>query len=268
MANIVSGTGYYGGLNLWQIAYGDVTCKSKVDSTSRANCYQTYRDSTLSGLSGPGKDQAWTVFRGLYKGVRDSKVIAYLSTNAPVAETAPTLSTRVIRFPLCQNAGQTILQFGWSGSFSSTPGGAPTVSMSDSITSIDTSRCGSYINQWKQALLQCPAIAALDSTTQQNLLTEVTDSMVSVCRRSIDVANPYGSSTVAPSAPHDGSPRSFEEAINMVLDKSSLQYFHGFVLQSLCHRIAQAVWQGTRIYQIVYYYTGYLQLRATDPTNT
>jgi RHS repeat-associated protein len=222
MQGIVAGSGYYQDLNLWEIAYGEGACKTIPDSAQRADCYAIgHAGPPYTGLTTEQSDRIWNVFKGLYQGVRDSMLIAYLDQSVTMTD-EDDLVDQHYQLHFASNNQQAAQNPGWSSWYPSTPGAAPDVNMADSVKAVYDGRCSGYIEQWKQQLQQCPAIANMDSTVRKNLLNTITTRMEAVCRKGTDETNPYGASTVPPSTPQDGSPRSFEEVIEKVLDSLSI----------------------------------------------
>ncbi len=231
MSNIVSGQ-YYNGLSLWQIAYGGVACKTYSDDQQRDNCYSgAAKQPPYTALDTNQMNQAWHIFQGLYSGIRDSMLTAYINTQSPLSD-GGTLVAQQYKLRMAPTASQLASQNGWAW-YPATPGGAPNVSMTDSVTVTNNGRCSSYINQWRLALSQCSALA--NNANKEQILAAITNGMVAVCEKGIDAANPYGSSTVNPNTPNDGSPRSFEEVINAVFASYGIskdQYCNPFVIEA------------------------------------
>lgn len=231
MTNFVSGS-YYQGLSLWQMAYGDVRCKTTTDKTNRDICYTNApKQPPFTGFTADEMDQAWSVFKTFYGTLRDSLVNDYIKVNKPLPSTDETdLVTQnfILRFPT--SVSQQVLQYDWTG-FPTEYGKEPEVNLTTELAANTTSRCGSYIDEWKRRLLLCPDIAS--NPDKDVILTEITNGMKTVCEKSIDAGNPYGASTVPDS--YDGSPRSFEEVVHSVLQLHSInksQYCNPFVIES------------------------------------
>ncbi len=213
MDSIVTGTRYYNGLNLWKLAVGDVLCKTETNAGNRDLCYTNIGQPPYNNLTTAQRDLAWNRFKGLYSAVRDSMLMQYIDESSPLTD-AGALIGQGYRLHFIKNS-QLGQQPDWDW-YPDVPGKGPNVSVETEAAAVYASRCSSYIDQWRRSLLQCPAVAALDSTTQANLLQAATSGMVAVCQKGTDAANAYGASTVAPNTPFDGSPRSFEEVINNV----------------------------------------------------
>jgi hypothetical protein len=226
-------------LSMWQIAYGDVRCKTLINLNSRKSCYASAPQQPLVSPSAPfnnlttaEKDQVWLVFRNLYANERDYHVNDYINTNVPLSDADQIVNNGYqLHFP---TEAQLVRQNNSNGDWNwwpATPGGAPNVPGDPGsplpVTQTYASRCDSYINNWRQALLQCPELAAHPS--RDAIIAEITSKMAAVCKKGSDASNPYGSSEVAPNTPVDGSPRSFEEVINSVLTN------YGIPKSNLCN---------------------------------
>lgn len=230
MHNLSSVGGYYNNLSLWQIAYGSVTCTNNPDPQAVDNCYLNCPKSPQSfvGVSQVALNQMWAAYQGLYTSVRDSLVNIYIKNNGtPPDQTALINDQYILRFP--SSNSQVFTQYHFTG-FPATAGDPPSVSLTDLATAAQTTQCGSYIDRWKQALLQCPALAARSDAN--DILTEITTRMVAVCERGQDAANPYGSSSVAPANTIAGGDNSFEDVINNVFNEK------GISLSQLCNPFA------------------------------
>ncbi|MET0637674.1 MAG: hypothetical protein ABWZ25_16715, partial [Chitinophagaceae bacterium] len=232
---------YRNGLSLWQIAYGDVRCKTIVSPYERNKCYSTTApkvppadnyNGAPHNFSVAEKNQLWVTFRNLYTNVRDSQVNVYIAAQSPLAD-AQLLVDKGFRLHFPTQA-QMVQQNNQNGDWSfwpSAPGADPVpgnIPGGYTPGSVYTSRCNSYIGQWKQALSQCPALAI--RSDKEAILNEVTSAMELVCQKGSNEANPYGSSNVAPNSPDDGSPRSFEEVIDYIL-----RIKYGIATDALCN---------------------------------
>jgi RHS repeat-associated protein len=229
MTNFVSGS-WYQGLNLWQMAYGDVECKTNTDPDSRDYCYtHAPKEPPFTSFSTDKMNQAWTAFKGFYGMLRDSMVNDYIKVNKPLADESDLVSQKfILRFPT--TVSQQITQYEWTD-FPTTWGAAPTVSMTGYIATNRTSRCSSYIDEWKRELSQCPAIA--NSADKEVILTEITSGMEAVCEKGLDGGNPYGSSNFPDT--YGNPPRSFEAVVLTVFQAHGIakdQYCHPFVIES------------------------------------
>ncbi len=210
-------------LSLWQIARGQLRCQN---ATNPASCFSN----SLNGLgqivkippfadvsSTADLNQLWQNFRTLYAAARDNQLNTFIVAQQPLADDATLIAQGFqLRFG---TTNQTAQQNGWTW-FPATVGGAPTLPSgfpANSTAQTYSDRCSSYIEQWKRSLLQCGTLANMTNTTlRDQILDEITTAMQLVCVKGSDASNPYGSSTVKPSTPADGSPRSFEEVINQV----------------------------------------------------
>jgi RHS repeat-associated protein len=211
----------YAGSNysLWQMARAQVRCQNDPNQQACiANSLTPggaptkippFQDITTT----TDKDKMWEAFRGLYAAARDNQVNTWIATHVPVSdETA--LKNQGYQLRFTTNA-ITAAQYGWTW-FPPNPGNPPPIIPSDTTGITYQSQCESYITQWRTQLLQCTALADLDTTTRNQILNEITTGMVSVCVRGSDAANDHGSSTVAPSQVSATLPNSFEQVITSV----------------------------------------------------
>lgn len=231
MTNFVSGS-WYQGLSLWQMAYGEVRCKTTTDKTNRDLCYTNApKQPPFTGFTADEMDQAWSIFKNFYGTLRDSLVNDYIKVNKPLPSTDESdLVTQdfILRFPT--SVSQQVLQYDWTG-FPTEYGAEPTVNLTNELAANTTSKCGSYIDEWKRRLLLCPDIA--NSPDKETILTEITNGMKAVCEKSLDAGNPYGASNVPDS--YEGSPRKFEDVVHSVLQLHFInksQYCNPFVIES------------------------------------
>ena len=226
-------------VTMWQMAYGNVKCKSIVNETARKMCYTAapkfppYADI----VTAEEKDQLWQAFQGLYMAERDIHVNKYITASTAVIPAQTLINDHyILHFPESNN--QTAQQYNSNGDWNwypptpNTPPNIPPVIPGDPNSDPYASKCQSYIESWKQALLQCPAIA--NHASKNLILTQITDGMKEVCLKGSNPANPNGSSNVAPQTPQDGKPRSFEEVINAVLAQYAIaktDYCNPFVIE-------------------------------------
>lgn len=207
------------GISMWQVAYGDIRCKSIVNASTRQTCYtgapNTYPPYT--GFSAAENEQAWKVFRGLYAAKRNELVNTHIATTVPLPtgdENNLVTQKYTLWFP--RNNEQIASQSGWDW-WPSTPGSGPTNYPSGGVTpptTTYTDRCESYIERWREQLLQCAALNS--SNDKEAILTAITTRMKAVCVNGSNATYPYGSSTVAPGTPGSVTDRSFEQVIKDV----------------------------------------------------
>ena len=206
------------GFSMWQMARGQMRCQNALDKqacfTNGGNNLPPFADITTD----VDKNKLWQNFRNLYSAARDNQVNDYIVSQSPLADDDALVNQGFqLRFGTNK---QTATQSGatWFPPTSGAqPPGIPTTGLpASTVTQTYTGRCQSYIDQWKQSLLQCSALASKDPALRDQILNEITAGMVAVCIKGSDASNPYGSSTVNPTTPVDGSPRSFEEVINEV----------------------------------------------------
>ncbi len=231
MTNYETTKSYYNNLSLWQLAYISVIYRTVTNpATLAADTIGLPTHPPFTGLTTGQMDSIWQAYQGLYLNLRDSLMTAYLLANVPHADDSTLVAQGfILRFPA--TTAQLATQYGWTG-FPTTGGAAPNVSFADSITAMDTTRCGSYITSWIIALSQCPTLAA--NPNKDTILAQITAGMDAVCKKGQDESNPYGSSSVAPTSPSDGTPRTFEAVINSVFHTYGIdttqQYCNPFVI--------------------------------------
>ena len=226
----VSGTGYMNGLSMWQVAYGDVFCKTTLDSAQRGSCYSAaplYPPSGGYGISQANQDQLWGVFSGLYTTARNSQLNSYINLRRPLADTSTLVSQQyILYFPNSNAQAATQYNWTWFPGTTTTPGSVPNAGIiQNTAYQYDTSYCLSYVPLWKQQLLLCSTLNALaqtDSVRQQSILTQITNRMVSVCQGSTSAANPYGATTMPAGTLSNLGDSSFEQIVNAVYKTNTI----------------------------------------------
>jgi len=232
-------------ISMWQIAYGNLYCKSIADQSQRNVCYlhapsdpsfegskplPSPQSGLYSSISPAQRDQVWTVFQGLYMAERNRQLNDYLNNKVPLAD-AQTLADHgyKLHFPLNDQQavaqGDEVNHGNW---WPTTPGGAPNnVDLDPATNNANTyvSQCESYIATWKSRLLECPTLAA--RSDKDVILTAITTRMKAVCIKGSDPANPNGASNASP-ANTTGTDDSFEEVIKAVFEEK------GIALSNLC----------------------------------
>lgn len=225
-----------GGFSIWQIAYADAFgCKTLLDPNQRSTCYSNMPKvftttgtsvNTGSGtvtLSASIQAQAWSLYKAMYGQVRGDLVNRYINVRPGTTDTSDnrTLINYGFRLYFPYNYVQAAQNNQWNSWYPGANNGAPSsVNLADSVKNY-SNRCESYINTWRLALLDCPALAEKDSAAREAILNSITGKMLQVCKNGTDAANPYGSSTVAPA--HSGATyTSFEQAVNAVLDSAGI----------------------------------------------
>jgi RHS repeat-associated protein len=216
---------YSNNLSLWQIARGQMRCQN---APNKQVCFnnsynlsgQLSKVPPFSDITDTAdKDQLWQNFRNLYASARDNQVNKFIKEFAPLPDDQNLINQGYqLRFGTNE---QTAQQYNWQW-YPTTPGGIPPVLPPATATTTYQGRCSSYISQWRTALQQCEALNSLSSTVKEQVLTEITNGMVSVCTRGSDAANPYGSSTVAPAQVSGTLPNSFEQVITQVFASYSI----------------------------------------------
>lgn len=222
------------GYSFWQLSYADaVGCKTIFDTLSRNNCYnnmpkvQTAVGTTLNNgigivtLTTAMQSQAWQMYKVLYAQVRGDMVNHYINVRPGTTDTLDNASLiaqgYILHFPY--SYAQSAQNFGLTW-YPTGGGSGSAYNVSDSAKKYG-SHCDGYIIAWRQALLDCPALAAKDSASKEQILNSITGKMVQVCQKGTDGANLYGSSTVSP-ANAGATFTSFEQVVNWVLDSAGI----------------------------------------------
>jgi len=220
-------TNYIQNLSLWQIAYGELRCKTIADATQRDQCYinapklPPYTDITSTAE----KDQLWQAFRDLYVSAWGNEADKYIGEQEPLADETDLVNEGYhLRFA---THSQLADQHNWDW-FPANPGAAPNLppnAMQDSLNLYFNNSCNGYINIWRDRLLECATIA--NHPDSAAIMSQILAGMLTVCEKGADANSPYGASSVAPGTPNNGSPRSFEEVIYSVfaqyhIDKTDL----------------------------------------------
>jgi hypothetical protein len=238
MNNAVN-TNYNGaGAGMWQIAYGDVRCKSIANDNQRAICYTNAPNTPIpfSGFTAAENEQAWQVFKGLYAEKRTSLVDSFIAVTRPLAANEEELlisQNYKLWFP--RSAAQTASQNQWTW-WPTTQGGGPTgVNLGGATTTTAEDRCASYINMWRNQLLQCSILANSDSALRETILSQITTRMKAVCINGTNASNIYGSSTVAPTTPASVTDRSFEDVIKNVFIQYGIIAANGIYTENYCN---------------------------------
>jgi RHS repeat-associated protein len=211
--------------SMWQLAYATVICVNVTNPTQQLNCFTQIptvptNSNEYSLLTDAQKDRLWNAFKGFYQMERENHLNDFLNDQFPALQSDFTdLVNDHYLLHFAKNNNQLAQQLGWLW-YPATPGGNPTIptppGYSGGGTASSNSPCESYIESWKQSLLQCSQITSLPATTQANLLADVTTRMKAVCVYGTDAANPQGSSTVKPGSPVTAANASFEAVINDV----------------------------------------------------
>ena len=223
---------YIQNLSMWQVAYGNAICRTIVDPLQREACYHDPAHSSppFNNLTTGDQNKVWNAFKSLYAFERDNQVNDHIAVAHPLPNAQALIDERyILRFP--NNNKQLSEQYDnnsesgtdWSW-YPDPPGSNPNLSnFPGGTTAADvyTGRCDSYIEQWKQALLECPALAALSN--KDAIITQITNAMKSICIQSSNEANPYGASNLPAGTTPNGAYQSFEDAINAIFSANGIQ---------------------------------------------
>jgi len=223
------------GVGMWQLAYGDVSCKNIMDATARKNCYLAAPNTAppYSGFSAAQNEQVWNIFRGLYAAERSNYVNEYIANGSPALTTDENdLMTQNFRLWFPRNNQQLATGNQWSW-WPSAQGGGPVGGTGGGTTTAYNDRCSSYISRWTAQLLQCTALQ--NDPNKNAIISAITTRMQAVCVNGSNEANPYGSSTVAPATPASITDRSFEDVIKNVFIQYGIINANGIYTDNYCN---------------------------------
>jgi RHS repeat-associated protein len=245
----VAWTPVAGNNSMWSLAYGDAFgCKTLMDANQKDACYSNMpKQFTVTGsvvntglanvtLTDAIQSQAWTVYKSFYTQARSEMVNGYINGSGRGGNNEALIDEGyLLHFPkdlteaAKSNAANTDPNSpnGWAALIPDAQGNYPSID-ADAATAgaVYGSPCNSYINAWRQALLNCPQLAA--RSDKEEILTIITSKMLEVCRNGTDGANPYGAASVAPAYSGNAN-TSFEQVI--------LGVFHdkGITVDQFCH---------------------------------
>ncbi|MBY0537550.1 MAG: hypothetical protein K2P88_16970, partial [Chitinophagaceae bacterium] len=240
MSNYVS-SNWKNGWSMWQVAYGNaVGCAVKKDTASRGLCYRnmpktmatvgtslTIASGVTVLLTNTLQEEAWGNFKSSYLEERLNLINKKISETKPISATDSLINlqyrvyfvnNRQQSFNLIDKANPGYSIGSWATITS--PAGIPS-SVTTAANDL-TNKCASYIDMWRTALLQCPALASYDQTKKEAVLNSITAKLLDVCQRGTDASNPNGASTVAPSKTAGATYLSFEKAVDFVFDSLGL----------------------------------------------
>ena len=235
-----SSTGY----SIWQLANGigliDTTLPVAVRQAITDTMNKTGIDSRATTTA--QKDAVWQAFRSLYLGYRYDMVMGWINTH----ESGVLSGTAMTEL---QNEGK-ILHFARSDQQAiqdSIPWWSTVTSLSgpDSATRQDSvnawlSRngwprdpCAGQRLFWQAQLMQCNVLQQLladsnstDSATVNSVIGDILDSLVMVCRLSVDGNNPQGATNVNP-VNLPTNPATFEAVIDSVFNHHGIKTLPG-----------------------------------------
>ncbi|MBY0537295.1 MAG: hypothetical protein K2P88_15695, partial [Chitinophagaceae bacterium] len=198
------------GYSMWQIAYGKALgCSIKNDPSARNTCFTnmpkvyTATNSNINTGSGivvltaSAQAKAWDQFKLFYTQERLNFLLNHINTNRPLADQAALRGNGF--FVHFYNNTQNLFDLEQKGDwFTATNPDALPASLNSEIVS-QKDKCSSYIDFWRNTLLQCEQLNTNFTPTQVNqIVQQITDRMLLVCQRGTDNYNTFGSSTVAP----------------------------------------------------------------------
>jgi|GEM_PF-612151 len=232
MGNYVNGTGtgWYKGLSMWQIAWGKVRCKNAVSGEPMENCFSNagkVPDGTYSSLPMEERDAIWNAFKSMYASVRDEMLTNYLSAKTPISD-ASSLVSQGYALHFVNNSSMLGQQYAWTwyptspispSSLLSGPS-LPGISMQDTLKQLYSGGCSSYVQGWRNTLMQCQGINNLPN--RDVVLDDIIARMEALCKMGTDAANPYGVSTLPPFKNMSNGDVSFEQIINSVLQAKGI----------------------------------------------
>jgi len=217
-------------MSMWKLAYGNALCRTIVDPIQREACYSdpSHNAPPFSGLTTEELDKVWNAFKSLYAFERNNQVNDHIAVTNPLPNAQALVEQGyILHFPnsnqqlaeQLSNHSESGADWNWYPAAGETepdlsdfPGGI-------TATDVYTGRCNGYIEQWKQVLLECPALA--EKLNRDAIITEITDAMKLICIQSSNEANPYGASNLPPGA--TGQYQSFEAAINAIFSANGIQ---------------------------------------------
>ncbi|MET0466544.1 MAG: RHS repeat-associated core domain-containing protein [Chitinophagaceae bacterium] len=217
---------YHQGLSLWQLARGQVKCKGISSNNDRLTCYQAggtkippFADVTTT----PDKDEVWVAFRDLYSSVREQQLNGFIAQERPLSnQTQLVTNNYTIRFQNNVTAGALPGGNFIPGVPGTLPVGTPSTYPPSIADPYLQAGCEAHVPDWEKTLLECNTIAQHPNSAA--IVTAIINGMLDVCSKGSDILHPNGASTVAPSTPNDGSPRSFAEVIQRVFTTYSISY--------------------------------------------
>lgn len=217
--------------SLWNLAYTSVVCAVYSDQTAVSQCrsanasFKTAADvfGASSALTTDElKNKAWNAFKSFYLVARESLINTYLDNHSPVNDADYLIDQGyILHFP--KNFTDIGKQYGilWlhDSPEASSPSGLPDASTIPLGPS--GGACLVQVPNWKNALLQCPAIA--NHPSKDAIINEITSRMATVCQAGVNEANPNGASTLPEgitsvhNSTYNTNDISFEQIINDVL---------------------------------------------------
>ncbi|MBN9384681.1 MAG: hypothetical protein J0H74_28260 [Chitinophagaceae bacterium] len=194
-----------------------------------------------SAVTDDQKDACWRAFRNTYLAYRNDMVVNYINTqkagdlSASQMDQLITAENRTLHFVTSKDNAK---QNGWTWWDDATnQSHVDTAALAAEARAYAApyvlDQCAGQRPFWKARLLQCEQLQQYllnqthnDSVKVTNIINVILDSMVMVCRNSIDGNNPAGASNVNP-AVLPVHPNNFEDIINKVFADSSIATLPG-----------------------------------------
>jgi RHS repeat-associated protein len=223
---------YVQNLTIWQMAYGNALCRTIVDPIQREACYKdpSHSSPPYSNLTTEEKDKVWNAFKSLYAAERNNQVNDHIAVTHPLPNAQALIDEGyILHFPnnnkqlteQYSNNSESGTDWNW---YPDPPGTEPDLTDfpgGGTAADVYTGRCDSNIEQWKQILLECPALAA--HSNKDAIVTQITNALKSICIQASNEANPYGASNLPDGTTANGEYQSFEAAINDILLDNGIQ---------------------------------------------
>jgi RHS repeat-associated protein len=208
---------YQHGLSMWQIARGAVFCKDLPDNQKDACMSQNPKKPPfVTSNCEVDWDYVWKIFRSLYQSKKDIFVNEYLDGQCP-NPSRQDLSAFRLHFISADHLFQLQPNMGNLSNLFTQLQGDPSdnVPVINAIQQTYDQNCRSNIDRWKQTLLECPQIQAMNPHDRDQILSEILEGFVEVCKAGSNESHPFGASDVP-----NGS--SFEKVMQDVFGNHSL----------------------------------------------
>jgi hypothetical protein len=191
-----SDTTWQGGNSMWQLAYAEAFgCKANSDNALRSTCFANMpKQFTATGATvnnGTGsvtltadlQSVAWGLYKAFYGQVRSDMVSKYISLRPGNTDTLDNsnLASQGYRLHFPYNTVQQAQNSGWTSWYPNQNGVFPTINIADSAKAA-SNHCNSYINSWRQTLINCPALAAKSPSEKEQILSSITSKMLRICK--------------------------------------------------------------------------------------
>jgi YD repeat-containing protein len=221
MLNLVNADYKQSGLSMWQVAYMAVFCRNQSDG---ASCIAGIGKTPPYVVNNCTEDwnYFWRIFRAMYLSEKDRLVNQYLDNVC--GDPKVTELRGVFR-----------LHFDGYGQFAEPPfdnllnqalvGNDPNNTQSNINAALETSydqNCESYKERWKTVLLSCPQINSISEPLQTQVIDEILNGFLDVCKTASNATHPLGASD-------EPGGTSFEKVMRDVFS------VHSLTLDELCN---------------------------------